>query len=541
MRTSLITEMRAAGCLECHGRNGQPFFFEEDWVNLQEPRWSRLLRAPLAKRGDDGMGQELCRNRPIEPNSQRVRLLCNGYAHAVQPPEQFPRRAFTKGDTSGKPFVTFNDEHNAHYQAMLRIICEARAIAVSSPRVDMPGASVVAGSSRLFVPPPVPSTSPPLSAVVHGDGTVQLQWLSPWDTIGLTAQLHRSDNPEFVPSEESLRVSGHVSEYLDHGAPAGIQHYKLVIADANSRSMPSEISVDVPVATAPPPPNNLSIVSSINSIHLAWQDVAWPFVAYRVYRRQTNQKAWTLVSDESLAQRNEFIDTSAEPNIEFEYIVRSISARGLESADSNRASGRNEVILEPVFATRFTQQPTGDLWPDKVVPGRLVTPANCENNQLDLRGGGHLTFEHQPHFDLQQPLSLECWIHVNQETQMPVYVSCGAWNQTGWFLQRLGKAWRWHVGGVDCDGGTPVTGRWTHVVATCTGQQLQLYQDGQLVAEKLAAINPGVWPGQLHIGQYSGQPGAGYQVNGRIASVRLYHRVLEVDEIEHLASTPPTP
>jgi hypothetical protein len=165
----------------------------------------------------------------------------------------------------------------------------------------------------------------------------------------------------------------------------------------------------------------------------------------------------------------------------------------------------------------------------------------CRDGQLDLRDGGHATFPHHTHFDLNQPLTLTCWICTEHETQMPVIVSCGAWKQTGWFLQRFGKAWRWHVGGVDCDGGTPVTGRWTHLTATVSGQQLRLYQDGQLVKEAEGAVDSGAWPGPLMIGQYSGQPAASYQARGRLAGIRLYHRILASEEIQHLASQPPKP
>jgi hypothetical protein len=541
MRNSLIGEMRAAGCLECHGAQGKPYFFEEDWVNLQQPRWSRLLRAPMAKDADGGLGQALCRKRPVEPDSQRIRLLCNGYAHAVQPPEQFPHRSFVKRDHSGEAVVSFDNETDRHYQAMLSIIREARAQALASPRVDMPGAEVMAGASRLFVQPPVPDRSPPLSATILADGTVQLQWGTSWNTIGLTTELHRSDLPGFSPDDNTLLVSGQLSEYADHRAPTGQQHYQLIIKDKASASQPTRVSVKVPAPTVPPSPTGLKVVSTINSIQLAWQEVGWPFVGYRVYRRGSREAGWSLVSGDVPVRPARFVDTTAEPNQPYEYTIRSVSVRGLESSNSTSVTARNEVILEPVFSTHFQQQPTAALWPDKLAHGQLVKPAKCSNHQLDLRSGGHVTFPHHAHFDLKQPLTLECWIYVDQESQMPVYVSCGAWKQTGWFLQRLGNSWRWHAGGVDCDGGTPVTSRWTHLTAIAFGNQLRLFQDGKLVAEVEGAVNRGVWSGPLHIGQYGGQPGPAYQALGRVAAVRLYHRALGDDEIRRLASTPPKP
>ena len=41
-----------------------------------------------------------------------------------------------------------------------------------------------------------------------------------------------------------------------------------------------------------------------------------------------------------------------------------------------------------------------------------------------------------------------CWADDELRTQMPIVVSCGHWNKSGWFLQWLGNRWRWHVGGV---------------------------------------------------------------------------------------------
>jgi hypothetical protein len=41
------------------------------------------------------------------------------------------------------------------------------------------------------------------------------------------------------------------------------------------------------------------------------------------------------------------------------------------------------------------------------------------------------------------------------------------------------------------------------------------------------------------VGQYSGQPGPDFQVTGRMAGVKIYHRPLEAAEIAQAASTPP--
>ncbi len=53
---------------------------------------------------------------------------------------------------------------------------------------------------------------------------------------------------------------------------------------------------------------------------------------------------------------------------------------------------------------------------------------------------------------------------------MPVIISCGRWQDRGWFLQKLGGSWRWHLGGTDCDGGGVPTGQWVHLTGTYDGE-----------------------------------------------------------------------
>lgn len=114
---------------------------------------------------------------------------------------------------------------------------------------------------------------------------------------------------------------------------------------------------------------------------------------------------------------------------------------------------------------------------------------------------------------------------------MPVLVSCGVWQQAGWFLQRLGGQWRWHVGGIDCDGGKPAVGRWIHLVGTYDGTTARLFEDGVPVAEAKGVARSEAWNGPLHVGQYSGQPGAAYQVCGQMAGLKIYHRPLPAQEV----------
>ena len=78
-----------------------------------------------------------------------------------------------------------------------------------------------------------------------------------------------------------------------------------------------------------------------------------------------------------------------------------------------------------------------------------------------------------------------------------------------------------------------------HLAATWDGQTARLFENGIQVAERGGSFNTVVWPGLLHVGQYSGSPAADYQVRGQIAGVRLFHRPLETDEVSAAARVPP--
>jgi len=151
IRDAVIGEMKEAGCLRCHGDGQRPSYFENAWLNLKEPRLSCILRAPLPKDAD-GFGLGSCRDRAVDPRRQRIHLLWNGYAHAVLPPEKFPKHPVILPNPEGEPILTFASTNDPHYQKMLAIIEVARVQVLASPRVDMPGAQPIRGACREVVP-----------------------------------------------------------------------------------------------------------------------------------------------------------------------------------------------------------------------------------------------------------------------------------------------------------------------------------------------------------------------------------------------------
>ena len=245
LRQELIGEMEAAGCVRCHGDSGRVAYFENDWINLETPERSRLLRAPL-KKGKDGFGLAWCRGRNVDPNRQRIHLLWRGYAHAVQPPEKFPRREYVPPDRGGEPVATFTSTADPHYRAMLDIIRRARFEALARPRVDMPGAELIAGQCRMHVPMPLPEKPPELTAGLRSDYAVVLCWQRTAETIGLEYELHRGATAEFTPNERTRIGLTTAGVFVDLLPPQGKQHYALVVVSGVDRSKPAWVSLDVP-------------------------------------------------------------------------------------------------------------------------------------------------------------------------------------------------------------------------------------------------------------------------------------------------------
>ena len=533
MQEALSAKMGEAGCLRCHGPSGSIAYFENDWVNLRQPQNSRILRAPLAE-GSEGFGLGWCRQRIVTPERQRLHLLWKGYAHAVQPTAAFARRERVVADRGGEPVVSFASTSDSHYQEMLSIIQQTRAETLASPRVDMPGAEVLAGTCRLFVPPQVGQEPPELETTVDAEGVVRLVWGPSAQTIGLTAELHRASQKNFTPDENTLLARTPLFYYVDRDAPAGKQYYALVLLSTDGRSQPAYAAVDVPQPLAPPPPSGLTVVPASSAIRLRWQAPDAALLGYRVYRAKSGSEPLECVTAEPI-RRPAYVDTSVQTGVAYRYVVRSVSQRKATSEPTAPVEAVAHVVTEPIFVALFDDDAHGRFHGGETLSGMRHGEARTTGGLLDLEKPGHVTFPHDDRFELSQPISVECWVRFDQPGKIPVVLSCGHWNQAGWFLQRLGNKWRWHVGGIDCDGGRPAENRWIHLAASYDGQTATLYEDGKLVGERSGQFNTAPWPGDLYVGQYSGQPGPDYQVTGRIRDVKIYHRPLDAEEVAQAA------
>lgn len=539
LQAGLVGEMQAAGCLRCHGNAGKIAYFDGDWINLKDPPLSRLLRAPLAK-GSEGLGLALCRDRQVDPQRQRIHLLWNGYAHAVQPPEAFAKHPIVPYDPGGQPVVSLASTQDGHYQSMLTMIRAAREKALTAPRVDMPGAQVTAGACRMFLPPPVPEVACAVEAVADADGMVRLSWERSGQTIGLEFEVHRGEREVFAPGEKTLVARTSLFQHIDREAPIGSAHYALVVVSGDKRSRPSFTSVLVPVPPPPKAPTDLKVVPASSSIRLQWQSPPGGAAGYHVYRGSpgADPKQMQRITTEPVRLAT-YADMDVRMQTPYGYVVRAVNARDAESPPSAPVEGAALIIKEPMFTAVFQTPIQATLYGGKTLPGKLHGAARSTDGVLSLGGAGHVTFAHDSVFDLGQPLSIECWVWLEEAGQMPVVVSCGVWGQAGWLLQRIGGTWRWHVGGVDCDGGRPQVRQWVHVVAVFDGRTARLFQDGVKVAERSGTFVTAPWPGEMFVGQYSATASEPYQVHGRIAGLKIYHRPLDPAEIAAAARARP--
>lgn len=499
---ALTGPMKQAGCTKCHtGGVGN------DWVNLRTPERSRILRAPLAA-GKSGPGLAWCRDR----KARRVLPLVT---QRQQPPDVFRPSRTPAPDKAGKAVVTIASTEDNHYQAMLAIIRKARASALARARVDMPGADIRPGACRRIVPMDVPETAPPLQAAAK-DGRVALSWPRSSAAIGLTFRLYRSDKAGFTPGKETFLAETTMFAHRDNSAPNGVQHYALVASFTDRASGPARRSVTVRAPAPPAAPRGLTagVQADTGEIILTWQ-AAGTAVRYHVYRSAAGADKFTPLTTEPIHAAT-WADSPATRG-RYGYRVTGVNQRGAEGPPSAIAAATAPgERTEPTFVA---------FAPGAKAKPKLHGAARAQQDALDLAKGGHATFKHVRAFDPGRKFSIECRVKFDRLAQMPVVLSCGQFQGAGWFLQAFTGRWRWHLAGVNCDGGKVAAGKWMHLIATFDGRRATLYQDGRRVASVACQATPAAWSGPLVVGQYS-KAAPNYQVLGRIAGVKLYRRAL---------------
>jgi hypothetical protein len=231
IRNDLVNMMKANRCVECHADEKGEIRRFDNWINLERPEMSLILRAPL--KSEAGYGLALCRDRKVDQGfSRRGQTFKAGYAHQVLSLDKFPTQKWVRWEESqeGEPVVTFASTNDSVYQLMLTRITEARKQQLANPRIDMPGAAdaAVAGRSRQIIPQPLPETMPTLQIESIKPNTVRLSWERSNRTIGLITEVHRGTEPNFTPKSETLLDKTERFEFLDKAAPSGAVYYAIV-------------------------------------------------------------------------------------------------------------------------------------------------------------------------------------------------------------------------------------------------------------------------------------------------------------------------
>ncbi|MDR1958914.1 MAG: hypothetical protein LBQ54_07715 [Planctomycetaceae bacterium] len=517
LKSELVMVMREAGCAKCHAdEKGNITRFEADWFNLERPELSRILRAPLAPDGTGGHGLGFCRNAKIDSNRQRLRMVTTAkYEHAVKPLESFPRQTWRAWDKSGEPVVSFSSTDDPVYQKILGRIQAARTEVLTHPRIDMPGAVTISGQFRQILPTPVPDGSLDFHAAVESDGVVKLAWERSAKTYGLTFQLYR-DNGELITETTAF-------ESYDLAAEPGVHRYTLVVSNGGTtKKLQPPLLVNVPKTVPLPQVKAVSAVSLAGEVILSWKPAAAEVpVLYAVYRRENSTEDWQKLTESPIAAVT-FNDTKGEEQKTYEYCVAAVSRRGDLGGYSAPVIAAS--LPEPhdvLFETSLQNRADAKLSGGSLMEGQLSGNAQIHEGTLEL-SEGQLTFPNRNEYNLARKITVDFYVKIDEKTQMPILVSFGRWNEAGWFVQWLGDKWRWHLAGVDCDGGTPETDRWIRLTCHYDGKAMRILQDGKPVAEKpVTGLRNVPWKGDLVLGNYSGGFSPSYQLKGNIKEVRI--------------------
>jgi hypothetical protein len=340
--------------------------------------------------------------------------------------------------------VSFESEENPHYRRMLGIIRDARFQALNHARVDMPGGKINPGICRQIVPVPLPEKMPAFSAETDADGLVRLSWERSANAIGLSFDLYRGDRIDFEPARTMLLATTAMFSYEDANAPAGEQYYALVAASQDERSRPVYAAVDVPTPVPPAAPTNVKAFAQPGQVKLTWEAPLRSGAKFNVYRSDMPENALRKLNSQPIFG-HEFVDVGLPGDVDYIYVVRSVDRRGRESQDGPRLSARAlPERREPVFVAELTENLNAIFTNSGVVKGTARGSAAIQAGSLELRGNAYVTYPYKSEFDLRARLSVECWVYLDSADQMPVIVSCGRWQDKGWFLQKLGRAWGGH-------------------------------------------------------------------------------------------------
>lgn len=156
----------------------------------------------------------------------------------------------------------------------------------------------------------------------------------------------------------------------------------------------------------------------------------------------------------------------------------------------------------------------------------------CEKSRSLFLGDGFEDF-----FVFPADYTVEVWVkHLDRSPQIYISKWTGAGSGSAWWMGYYEGCLQWAEYAAQSQlrlkGPDIADGRWHHVVGTRAGNQVSLYLDGKLIAQKIGPCEPaGDNPAPLRIGGYGSGRYAAWPFQGAIDEVRIYSRGLNPSEI----------
>lgn len=452
-RQKIAKIMQENNCVQCHANDqGVIARFENDWINLDKPEMSRVLRAPLPDSKEAPFGIGACRDKKFDLNFRRLGVLSNGqYAHQVRNLDSFPSQTWTPSAKDGQAYLSWQNADSPVYKQMLNVIQQAREEALANPRIDMPtayenGLGVIPGRFRQILPTPLPKTAPKVQIELVEKEIPALSWEHGVDMLGLIFEIHRSTAPNFTPNENTRIAETELFKYLDFDAPAGKNYYALVMI-----SDPAQTCGTCKVGAC-----------------------------------------------------SELVDNSTAPIIPQQ---KSIEGRcPLSQVKPSKSA--------PVFFPEITIPPIAQQEKSPII----------DMSEVDF-SQGFVRLPHDPRLNPKKSMNISFDVKFDKPGHMPVLLDFGAWNGSGWFLQKYCGKWRFYFAGVNCDSSEPIPiNQWVHMDIVYNRNKVKIIQDGKIVFENRAIGCPAAWQSDLLIGQYDTGTNAAFDFNGAIKNLKIFSR-----------------
>lgn len=303
--------------------------------------------------------------------------------------------------------------------------------------------------------------------------------------------------------------------FEDRDVEVGDSCYRVFNADSGLL-LAESTAVKIPEPPLPSAPV-LSEVAGPGRVRLSWEGDDSIASDYRVYRSDTPEGPF--VQADRAAPRLDAKPAhsyvwAAPHGVQMYYVVRGVSLDGREGPSSNPAGATaTEADGKPIISLNFDGSDAVGIR-DRVVEQGI--PA------VRVGSGSFVELSHQAAFNPDSEITVQFWVKMRGPGVMPVFLSHGAWNQDGFFLQYYNSQVRFWLGGPGClDAGGIEMGRWTAVTATYDGAEMALYVNGRKVGSQPATglIISGAH--SLFVGRYEYESKE-FEIDGWIGGVRLY-------------------